>query len=82
MREGLLTGRRIERASASGARPGFELRPHIVVTVRFEGITRDFTSGRLGLRDPKLVVIRSDKNAFDSDKVGALEELYLRQRVG
>jgi len=82
MREGLLTGRRIERQSSSGVRPGFELRPHIVATVKFEGIARDLTTGRLSLRDPKLVAIRSDKTAYEADQVGALEELYLRQRVG
>jgi len=82
MREGLITGRRIERQSSSGVRPGFELRPHIVVTVKFEGIAKDFTTGELSLRDPKLVQIRTDKNAFETDEVGALEELYLRQRVG
>jgi len=82
MREGLITGRRIERQSSSGVRPGFELRPHIVVTVKFEGIAKDFTTGELSLRDPKLVQIRTDKSAFETDEVGALEELYLRQRVG
>lgn len=82
MREGLITGRRIERQSSSGTRSGFELRPHIVVTVKCEGITRDFTTNRLSLRDPKLVVIRSDKNALESDGVRSLEEMYLRQRVG
>ena len=41
MREGLITGRRVERPSASGVRPGFELRPALVGTVRFEGITKD-----------------------------------------
>ncbi len=82
MREGLLTGRRIERLSASGTRPGFELKPDIVVTVRFEGIIRENPSGKLALRDPKLVVIRSDKQAMESDSVKALEELYLRGRVG
>mgnify|MGYP002700844289 CR=1 FL=1 len=40
MRDGLMTGNRIERASASGTRPGIELRPPIIVTVRFEGLTR------------------------------------------
>ena len=34
-REGLITGRRIERQSASGVRPGFELRPYVTVTVKF-----------------------------------------------
>lgn len=83
MREGLLTGARIERPSASGVRPGVEFRPYIVVTVKFEGITREQTEGgRLRLRDPKLVMIRSDKSPYDADKVEALEEIFLRQRVG
>ncbi len=81
-REGLMTGARIERPSASGVRPGVELRPHIVVTVKFEGITREQGSGELSLRDPKLAVIRSDKSALEADTVGAIEEMYLRQRVG
>jgi len=82
MREGLITGRRIERQSSSGVRPGFELRPHIVAMVKFEGIAKDFTTGLLSLRDPKLVQIRSDKTAFEADQAAALEQLYLRQRVG
>lgn len=82
MREGLLTGRRIERKSASGVRPGYELRPHIVVTVKFEGIARDASTNRLTLRDPKIAMIRADKSAEEADAVQALEELYLRQRVG
>ncbi len=82
LREGLMTGVRIERPSASGARPGMGLRPAIVVTVKFEGITRDQTTGELSLRDPKVAVIRSDKPAAETDLVSTLEELYLRQRVG
>ncbi len=82
MRNGLLTGRRIERPSASGVRPGFELKPDIVATVRFEGIAREMGSGKLSLRDPKLVVIRTDKSADEADSVKDIEELYLRQRVG
>ena len=81
MRDGLMTGERIERPSASGARPGFALRPSIVVTVKFEGIARDQATGVLSLRDPKLVVIRSDKSAAEADTVKSIEELYLRQRV-
>ncbi|AKT38438.1 RNA ligase family protein [Chondromyces crocatus] len=81
LREGLLTGRRIERKSASGARAGYELRPHIVVTVKFEGIARD-SEGRLTLRDPKIAMLRADKPASEADSVKALEEVYLRQRVG
>lgn len=82
VRDGLLTGRRIERHSASGVRPGVELRPAIVVTVKFEGITRDQESGQLGLRDPKIAFIRSDKSAAEADMMSALQEIYLRQRVG
>jgi DNA ligase-1 len=82
MTEGLLTGQRIERQSASGTRPGFELAPHIVVTVRFEGIIRDTPTQRMTLRDPKLVVIRPDKGAYEADKTKAIEELYLKQNVG
>ncbi len=82
MRDGLLTGRRIERPSASGTRPGVELRPSIVVTVKFEGIVRDDVTKRLSLRDPKIAMIRSDKSAHEADRLDALQEIYLRQRVG
>lgn len=82
MRDGLLTGRRIEVASASGARPGVELRPSIVVTVKFEGIVHDKLTGRLSLRDPKIALIRPDKPANEADSIQALEELYVRQRLG
>ena len=82
MRSGLITGRRVERQSSSGVRPGVELRPHIVVTVRFEGIVKDNTTKELKLRDPKLVAIRSDKHAGETDKVSAIEELYFQQRMG
>lgn len=81
-REGLMTGKRIERPSASGARPGVELRPAIVVTVKFEGIARDQTTKELSLRDPKIAMIRSDKSAFEADTVEMLQEVELRQRMG
>ena len=82
MREGLLTGRRIERASASGVRPGFELQPHIVATIKFEGITKDQSSQRLTLRDPKIALLRMDKGALEADLVQSLEAHFLRQRMG
>lgn len=82
MRDGLMTGQRIERPSASGARPGIALRPSIVITTRFEGIARDQVTGALSLRDPKIAVIRSDKSAAEADSIADLEEIYLRQRVG
>jgi DNA ligase-1 len=82
MREGLITGQRIERQSASGVRPGMDLRPHIVGTVRFEGIVKDPVSGELKLRDPKLVHIRADKTALEADSVKDLEAIWLRDRMG
>jgi DNA ligase-1 len=82
MRDGLLTGGRIERASASGVRPGLQLRPSIVVTVRFEGVIRETATGKLSLRDPKLVVIRNDKSPAEADTSKAIEVLYLKQKVG
>jgi len=81
MRDGLLTGRRIERPSSSGARPGVELRPSIVATVRFEGIVTDQTTGKLSLRDPKIVSLRSDKTAAEADTVEMIREEQLRQRL-
>ncbi len=82
MREGLLTGRRIERASASGTRPGVELAPAIVATVKFSGITVDRPTGKLALRDPKLVHLRSDKSPLEADTTTAIEKLHLKQRMG
>ena len=81
-REGLITGQRVERKSMSGARPGMELRPHIVVTVRFEGIVKDSATQDLKLRDPKLVHIRSDTSAFEADSVKSIETLWIRQNMG
>lgn len=81
-REGLMTGKRIERPSSSGARPGIELRPSIVVTVKFEGLARDQVTKELSLRDPKIAMIRSDKSAFEADTIDSLQELELRQRMG
>ena len=80
VREGLITGRRIERASASGLRPGLELRPHLVVTVKFEGITRDNLTKKLSLRDPKIVHLRSDKGAYEADTTKMIEALSVRER--
>ncbi|MBI4819802.1 MAG: hypothetical protein HY791_26245 [Deltaproteobacteria bacterium] len=81
-REGLLTGRRFERDSASGVRPGVELRPFIVVTVKFEGIAKEALTGKLSLRDPKIAYLRSDKGPHEADTTKAIEDVYLRQRVG
>ena len=82
MRDGLLTGRRIERPSASGVRPGLELRPNIVVTLRFEGIIRESATGNLRMRDPKIVAIRSDKTIQEVDSMQTIEGLYLKKTVG
>lgn len=82
VREGLITGRRIERASSSGVRPGLELRPHLVVTVKCEGVVKDAVTKKLSLRDPKIVVLRADKAASEADTTQALEELYRKERLG
>lgn len=82
LRDGLLTGRRIERPSSSGVRAGVELRPSLVATIKFEGIVRDQVTGALSLRDPKVAMLRSDKSAGEADTMKLLEEMYLRQRVG
>ena len=83
-REGLLTGRRIERQSAAGRVSGLDLRPHIVVTVRFEGLVKDGVEEETlpKLRDPKIVAIRADKGPFESDSARSLEALWIRQRMG
>ncbi|MCI0376040.1 MAG: hypothetical protein L0215_00390 [Gemmataceae bacterium] len=82
MRQGLLTGRRIERPSASGVRPGLEFRPALVATVKFEGIIQEHKDGKLRLRDPKIAVLRSDKSAFEADDTKMIERLYIDQRIG
>ena len=82
MREGLITGRRIERASASGVRPGMDLRPRIVVTVKFEGILKDPMTEELKLRSPKVVQIRADKTAAEADTLKDLERIWLKDRMG
>ena len=82
VRSGLMTGARMERPSSSGVRPGIEIRPSIVVTVKFEGIARDQTTGELSLRDPKIAIIRSDKPASEADTIDELQKIFLRQRVG
>jgi DNA ligase-1 len=83
-REGLLTGRRIERTSAAGKVTGLDLRPHIVVTVRFEGLVKDGAEDEAlpKLRDPKIVAVRADKGPFEADTTRALTELWVRQRMG
>ncbi|MEM8962658.1 MAG: hypothetical protein AAGD38_14325 [Acidobacteriota bacterium] len=82
MSDGLLTGRRIERAGVSGIRPGFDLTPSIVVMVRVSGVVRDPVSGKLHLRDPKLIAIRADKQAHEASGLKDIESLYLRQQMG
>lgn len=81
MQRGLLTGRKFERQSASGTRPGWEFSPQIVVTVKFEGIIRENVTGKLSLRDPKIAMIRADKTANEADTTHAIDELYLNQRL-
>ena len=81
VQRGLLTGRKFERQSASGTRPGWEFLPQIVVTVKFEGIIRENGTGKLSLRDPKIAMIRADKSADEADTTQSIEELYLNQSL-
>jgi DNA ligase 1 len=81
LERGLLTGRKFERGSASGTRPGWEFLPQLVVTVKFEGIIHESGTGKLSLRDPKIAFIRADKAAHEADTVRAIEQLYLNQRL-
>ena len=46
-----------------------------------EGIVRDAVTRKYSLRDPKIVLIRSDKSASEADEASALEKLYLDQRL-
>ena len=48
--------------------------------MKFEGITRDATTKRLSLRDPKIVEIRADKSAFEADTTRMIEQLSVRER--
>jgi DNA ligase-1 len=80
-REGLITGRRVTRQSASGERSGIELRPFLVVSVRFEDVLKDTTTGELKLRGPKIVAVRSDKGPDEADTIGTLESLYVGERL-
>jgi DNA ligase-1 len=81
LREGLITGRRLERASSSGVRPGLELRPHFVVTIKCEGIVKEGATAKLSLRDPKIVVLRPDKSAHEADTLQTIENMYRRERL-
>ena len=74
LRDGLLTGRRIERRGSTGTSVGQELTPQIVVTVRFSSVIRG-ESGRAVLRDPQVVMVREDLEAHEVDAVGTLERL-------
>ena len=56
-------------------------RPSIVITIRFEGINRDPVTGKLSLRDPKLLALRSGRATAEADIMATIEELYLRQHV-
>ena len=80
-RDGLMTGRRIERKLTDGTRAGLELRPSIVVSVLFQEISRE-PDGRLTLRHPRIKLIRADKSAEEADTVQGIVEVFERQRAG
>jgi DNA ligase 1 len=81
MKEGLITGNRIERTGVSGTRPGIELRPFLVAVIKFEGLLKEPVTGEIKLRGPKLVALRPDKGPQEANTLRDLEELYLRQRM-
>jgi DNA ligase-1 len=81
MKEGLITGNRVERTGVSGTRPGIELRPFLVAVIKFEGLLKEPVSGEIKLRGPKLVALRPDKGPQEANTLRDLEELYLRQRM-
>ena len=65
----------------AGVRPGLELRPHIVATIKFEGVTKDAATKRLSLRDPKIATLRPDKSASEASTVEDIEAMYRRERL-
>jgi DNA ligase-1 len=79
--EGLIMGR-TERPSSSGVRPGLELRPHLVATIKFEGVVKDAATQRLSLRDPKIATLRPDKSASEASTIADIEALYRKERLG
>lgn len=81
MRNGLMTGRRIERRLTEGTRTGIELRPQIVVTVIVQEITRH-SDGSLSLRHPRIVAMRLDKSPDEADTMDRIRQLYAQQRFG
>ena len=48
--------------------------------MKFEGITRDATTKRLSLRDPKIAQLRTDKGAYEADTTKMIEALSVRER--
>jgi ATP-dependent DNA ligase len=66
-------------------RPGLDLRPALVVTIKCEGIVKDMQKAggfALSLRDPKIVSLRPEKGAAEADTTMRLEEMYRKERLG
>ena len=82
LREGLATGERFERPSASGVRPGISLRPQLVATIRFEGVVRDNATAKLSLRDPKIATLRPDKTPDEANTLEDIHQLHVAERIG
>ena len=74
LREGLLTGRRIERQLTHGWRAGVELHPGLVVTAKFQKVSRE-SDGTLSLRHPVLKLLRPDKPACEADTTADIAAL-------
>jgi DNA ligase-1 len=88
---GLVTGRRLERVGSTGTQPGVELRPFIVVTVKFEAIVDASDSANFvrdqqvaaeyTLRSPQIVHIRAnEKEVGEVASTHDLKVLYMKQR--
>lgn len=79
----LLTGRSLIRRSPRGEAPGVELRPYLVVTVGYEDVLWDRSSGEISLRSPRVLGLRSGEMPLEeSTPWNDLEHLALRSRLG
>lgn len=90
---GLITGRRIESDSSSGTRPGIELMPYIVVTVKFESVIPASEGAMIlkgqpleapfTLRSPQIVHIRANEMEVpEIDTFADLGTIWRREKYG
>ncbi len=81
--EYLLTGKTLEMRHSAGIRHGIEVLPSIVVTVKFEDVTKD-SEGVYSLRDIKILCVRpkGDTSPNEIDTYSTIGELYMKKRLG